>query len=106
MTTDTPARRPARTIAVTPGSPQRFSRPKLRYPAGTQPSRPLSRLRRAYPDPGQSPRYNPELASELLASTCNLPASKHDLIVILIEHRRALHDLIKPQIPAQAPAAP
>lgn len=92
----------ARTIAVLPGSKSRFSRLKVRYPAGTP--RPRHRSRRGYPDPGPSPRYDPDLAGELLARTGDLPATRRDLIVVLTEHRRALHALITQPAPAAAPA--
>lgn len=97
MTTPAPAARPeqpARTIAITPGTRRRLSRPRLRYPAGGPRSRPLSRLSRAWPDPGPSARYTPELAAELLASTCTMPATRHDLMIVLTEHRRALRALV------------
>jgi hypothetical protein len=94
-TTRAPGRsRPARTIAVIPGSRLRFSRLTLDYPPGApQPPRGLRRWRRV-PDPGLSPRYDSDLAAELLRSTGDLPASKRDLIAILTEYRRALHALI------------
>jgi hypothetical protein len=90
--------RSARTIAVLPGSKSRFSRLTVRYPAGTP--RPRHRSRRGYPDPPPSPRYDPDLAGELLARTRELPATRHDLIVVLTEHRRALHALITQPAPA------
>lgn len=92
----------ARTIAVLPGSRSRFSRLTVRYPAGTP--RPRHRSRRGYPDPGPSPRYDLDLAGELLARTGDLPATRRDLIVVLIEHRRALHALITQPAPTAAQA--
>jgi hypothetical protein len=90
--------RNARTIAVLPGSKSRFSRLKVRYPAGTP--QPRHRFKHGYPDPGPSPRYDPDLAGELLARTGDLPATRRDLIVVLTEHRRALHALITQPVPA------
>ena len=51
------------------------------------------RLKLACPDHVAHPTYDVTLARELLASTGQLPSSKHDLIVLLTEYRRALHDL-------------
>jgi hypothetical protein len=53
----------------------------------------LSRLKVRYPDTAQRPQYNTALALELIASTAELPARKHDLIVLLTEYRHALHSL-------------
>jgi hypothetical protein len=93
-----------RTIAVLPGSKSRFSRLKVRYPAATP--RPRHRFKSRYPDPPPSPQYDPDLAGELLARTCDLPATRRDLIVVLTEHRRALHALLTQPAPAStAPAA-
>ncbi len=39
------------------------------------------------------PSYDAALARELLARTCELPASKPALVTMLTEYRRALHDL-------------
>jgi len=69
-----------RTIAVTTGR----RRPQSR----------LSRLRVRYPDPEPGPRYDLALARELLARAGELPASKHGLMVALIEYRRALAALL------------
>ncbi len=86
------AERPARTIAITARSSSRLARLNLRYPAGTRRSW-LSRFRTRYPDAADHPDYDAELALELIGRTSELPASKHDLIVILTEYRHALHDL-------------
>jgi hypothetical protein len=70
----------------------------VRYPAGTP--RPRHRFKRGYPDPQPSARYDLDLAGELLARTGALPATRRDLIVVLTEHRRALHSLITQPAPA------
>jgi hypothetical protein len=82
---------PARTIAVTARSSSRFARLRLRYPAGTP--RGLARFSTRYPGQVQVPEYDAALAMELVSNTGELPASKHDLIVIITHYRRALYTL-------------
>jgi len=55
----------------------------------------FSRLRVRYPDATPETAYDAERARELLASTCELPASKSDLLVLLAEYRRAIYSLTK-----------
>jgi hypothetical protein len=86
MTTTTPRQQPwtdqmlrdlpARTIAVTTRTQSQFSRLQVRFPDG------VSRA-----------RYDADLTWELLGRTCELPGTKPDLLVVLAEYRRALHDL-------------
>lgn len=84
-TTSQPApSRPARTFAVTARSSSRFARLKLRYP-----------------DAAPLRRYDADQALELLANTADLPARKHDLIVIMTEYRHALHALATQAAPAE-----
>jgi hypothetical protein len=68
---------PQRTIAVTANGKSRFSRLRVVYPQRA--SRP--------------PRYDADLARELLTRTADLPASRRDLIAVLTEYRHALHAL-------------
>ena len=78
----------ARTIAVTYRNRSRFARIRLRYP-GRRPSR----LTKEYPGHVKLPDYNAELALELIGSTCELPTSKRDLLIVLTHYRHALHVL-------------
>jgi hypothetical protein len=49
-----------------------------------------------HPPPAQlgEPRYDPDRARELFASTATMPATKHDLRIVLTEYRHALHSLL------------
>lgn len=77
--------RHARTIAVTARKRSRFARLKVRHPY-------------------REHRYDAALASELLGRTCEMPASKHDLLIVIGEYRYALHDLIT-ALTGQSPEA-
>jgi hypothetical protein len=52
-----------------------------------------ARLKTCYPDYPDRRPHDAALARELLARTGELPASKHDLIIVLTEHRHPVHDL-------------
>ncbi len=52
-----------------------------------------SRIRLSNSGQADHPSYDAALARELLARTCELPASKPALVAMLTEYRRALHDL-------------
>ena len=93
-----------RTITVIARSRTRFARLRLRYPAGTSRSR-LPRLTTRYPDVTDQPEYDPGLAFELIAGTGELPARKHDLIVIMTQYRYALHALATQAASRQNPSA-
>ncbi len=82
----------ARTIAVNARSSSRFARLKIRYPAGAR--RPWRvRFNSRYPDRVDNVDYDAALAMELLGKTGELPASKRELVVVLIHYRCALHAL-------------
>ena len=82
----------ARTIGVTARSSSRFSRLKVRYPAEPRPRWGFRGAGR-YPDLVDNTDYDAALAMELLRRTGELPASKRELIVLLIHYRCALHAL-------------
>jgi hypothetical protein len=77
---------PRRTIAVTARNQSRFARLKVRHPDQ------------------ERPPYNALLALELLSSTVEDPSSKRDLLIVLAEHRYALHDLITTILSLAGPA--
>lgn len=58
----------------------------------------LSRLTVSQPDhppaPAGSPHYDTDRARELLTRTATMPATKHDLMIVLTEYRHALHSLL------------
>ena len=45
------------------------------------------------PAPG-TPRYDTDRALELLHRTATMPATRHDLKIVLTEYRHALHSLL------------
>jgi len=74
---------PARTITVT--SRRRAWRTRLTVTHPEHPPLPL--------EPG-TPHYDTVRALELFTSTATMPATKHDLKIVLTEYRRALHSLL------------
>jgi hypothetical protein len=46
------------------------------------------------PPPTGTPHYDTDRALELLTRTATMPATKHDLKIVLTEYRRALHSLV------------
>jgi hypothetical protein len=74
---------PSRTITVT--SRRRVWRRRLTV---THPEHPPPA-----PPPG-APRYDPDRARELFTRTATMPATRHDLKIVLIEYRHALHSLL------------
>ena len=94
---------PARTIAVTARSSSRLARLKLRYPGS--PRSWLARFFTRYPGQVAHPVYDAALAMELIDRTGELPASKHDLIVVATEYRHALHALASQILKGRADAA-
>src|ERR1022692_867822 len=80
---------PARTTAVTPRSNSRVARLRLRHPGRRRSW--FAPMGARYPVQAEHPCYDPDLSMELLARTCELPASKRDLVVLLTEYRHALY---------------
>jgi hypothetical protein len=95
---------PARTIAVTARSSSRFARLKLRYPDGTR-RRWLAPFAARYPSKVEVPEYDAALAMELIDNTGELPASEHDLVVIITHYRHALHALATQILSSQTDSA-
>ena len=50
------------------------------------------------PTPG-TPHYDPDRARELFTRTATMPATKHDLKIVLTEYRHALHSLLSTRPP-------
>lgn len=73
---------PARTITVTTRGRSWLSRITVTYPPDTGPAT------------AKPPHYDADRARELLARTATMPATKHDLKVVLTEYRLALHALV------------
>ncbi len=77
---------------MTPATPRTIAVRRRR------PGRRLSRMRIEYPPWAKSgaplPIYDVAMARQLLAMTAELPDSKRGLLIVLAEHRRALHNLI------------
>lgn len=73
---------PARTITVTTRRRSWLSRVTVTYPPD------------AGPGPARPPHYDADRARELLARTATMPATKHDLKIVLTEYRHALHALL------------
>lgn len=73
---------PPRTITVTTRRRSWFSRIIVVYPPG------------ADPGTATATRYDTSRARELLARTATMPATKHDLKVVLTEYRHALQALL------------
>ncbi len=46
------------------------------------------------PPPAGTPHYDTDRALELFTRTATMPATKHDLKIVLTEYRRALHALL------------
>jgi hypothetical protein len=97
MTTSTTRNRPQGpppTIAAAYRNHSRFARIRLTYP-GTPQSWRTRLTRRSLPDgiPEPDQPYTPARALQLLASTGELPASRHDLIVVLTHYRYAIRHL-------------
>ena len=44
--------------------------------------------------PAAAPHYDIDRARELLTRTATMPATKHELIIVLTEYRHALHSLL------------
>lgn len=79
---------PARTITVT--THRRAWRTRLTITHPQHPPLP--------PEPG-TPHYDTDRALELLTSTATMPATKHDLKIVLTEYRHALHSLLTARPP-------
>jgi hypothetical protein len=79
---------PARTITVT--TRRRAWRTRLTVTHPEHPPPP--------PAPGTL-HYDTGRARELLTSTATMPATRHDLKIVLTEYRRALHSLLNPTSP-------
>jgi len=74
---------PPRTITVT--SRRRAWRTRLTI---TPPQNPPP------PPPPRTPHYDTDRARELFTRTATMPATKHDLQIVLTEYRHALHSLL------------
>jgi hypothetical protein len=79
---------PARTITVT--TRRRAWRTRLTVTHPEHPPLP--------PEPG-TPHYDTDRALELFTSTATMPATKHDLKIVLTEYRHALHSLLTARPP-------
>ena len=97
-----PGQQAAPAIAVTARSQSRFARLSLRR-SDSRPRSWCTWIRAAYPDRNAHPQYDAALALKLLAGTGELPARKHDLIVLLTEYRHALHALATQATAPQQP---
>lgn len=82
-----------RTIHMT-SRHSRLARTKVHHPG---PRTPLSaKITALYPAarvPDDPACYDANLAMDLLGTTCELPAGKHGLLIVLGEYRHALHAL-------------
>lgn len=87
-----PEQQAAPALTVTARSRSRFARLRLRHPDSRLGSW-RTQIGAPYPDRTAHPQYNAALAVKLIAGTSELPARKHDLIVLLTEYRHALHAL-------------
>jgi hypothetical protein len=94
----------ARTIAVTARSSSRFARLKLRYPTSTPPGW-LAPFSARNPAQVEVPEYDAGLAMELGGTTGELPASKHDIVVIITHYRHALRALANQFLSCQTGSA-
>ena len=73
---------PPRTITVTTRRRSWLSRITVTYPPDTDPAT------------AKPPHYDADRARELLARTATMPATKHDLRIVITEYRHALHALL------------
>lgn len=73
---------PARTITVTTRKRAWLSRLTVTHPEHPPES------------PAGTPLYDADRARELFARTATMPATKHDLKLVLTEYRHALHSLL------------
>lgn len=62
-------------------------------PASALPTRQPGTHRTAVPRPAQPLGYDLGRALDLLAETCELPATERGLLKVLVEYRKALHAL-------------
>jgi hypothetical protein len=51
------------------------------------------------PPPPGTPHYDTDRALELFTRTATMPATKHDLRIVLTEYRHALHSLLTTRPP-------